>query len=275
MKHTLSELEWSTLSEKLGSKPTNELHKKTAEACIYRHSHRHGGINRSFGWALLPKEFGLNASSTNRLFRMWSKTGQWLTFWDALLESRYGIQVPQKPDKHLKKLDPTHALTLELQRAYDYFNRRFLAGMLPKIVCITIDTRSKGIFGYTYFSKVWLTGDSGNSFHIAVTDKAIELGTVNVLATLLHEMAHVYNSNLGIDDTHPSGYHTQDFRDVVRLAGLDTEKRHVTKGYFLTQLTSRGLRAIEELRPVEHVYGVRFKTITPVSKNLKSTQEHN
>lgn len=269
MNHLLSDNEWAALSDKLGSKSTNESHKKTAEACIYRHSHRHSEVNRSFGWALLPKEFGLNGGSANRLFRKWSKSGKWLTFWDVLLESRYGIQTPNKPDKKLNELDPTHALTLELQRAYDFFNRRFLAGMLPKIVCITIDTRSKGVFGYTYFSKVWLTGESGSTFHIAVTDKAIEFGTVNVLATLLHEMAHVYNSSLGIDDTHPSGYHTQDFRDIARLLGLETDERDITKGYSRTHLANRGLNAIEKLKPVESVYGLRFTSIKPLPKNLK------
>lgn len=271
MNHILSELEWASLSEKLGSKPTNELHKKAAEACIYRHSHRHSAINRSFGWHLLPKDFELNAGSANRLFREWSKDGKWLAFWDGLLELRCGVQAPKKPSKRLKNLDPTHALTLELQRAYDWFNRRFLAGKLPKMVCITIDTRSKGVFGYTYFSKVWLTGESGNTFHIAVTDKVIECGTIQVLSTLLHEMAHVYNSSLGIDDTDGrTQYHTQDFRDVALILGLETEKRHITKGYSRTHLANRGLSAIEKLKPVESVYGLRFKSIKPLPPNLSS-----
>lgn len=257
MNYQLSPTEWELLCKFLNSKPTNLMQKAGAEACLYKFTHRLALKNRSFGWHNLPASFGITGASANRLFRKWCESGQWVIFWDKLLELRSGEQKPNRPNKHLPELEPTHALQLELQRAYDYFNRRFLGGSLPKTVCISIDTNTKNYYGYTYFSTVWLT-EKDFWYHIAVTTSAIRLGTNGLLRVLLHEMAHVYNANLGYEDTSEQQYHTQDFRDVARLLGLATRERCKSYGYAKTSLAERGAEAIAKLNPVQSVYSCRF-----------------
>lgn len=269
MNHRLSDFEWVTLCEKLGSTSANQLRRRSAEACIYKHSHRHSQIYRSFGWHHLPEDFHIDPVSTNRLFRRWSSDGSWLNFWDALLELRYGKQLPRRPQKDLEKLDPIQALLLELQRAYDWFNRRFFGGALPKTVSITIDTTSKRFFGYTYFSKTWVAKSHKNIYHIAITNNAIDVGAEQILHTLMHEMAHLYNAHLGIADTDGrTQYHTQDFRDIARIGGLDVVSRDIAKGCAHTTLTSRGLLAIKTLKPVESIFGLRFMSVNSATTDL-------
>lgn len=74
------------------------------------------------------------------------------------------------------------------------------------------------------------------------------------MEVLLHEMTHLRNWMLEIDDTDTrTQYHTQDFRDVALLFGLKCAQRDPGRGYANTSLDERAIREIEKLMPISEV----------------------
>jgi hypothetical protein len=69
--------------------------KKIAEVCLYRYFHQLGK-SRTFDWNSIPKDLSVAPSTANRWFRTWTESGDWLTFWDAVLVSRYGVSTVPK-----------------------------------------------------------------------------------------------------------------------------------------------------------------------------------
>lgn len=247
------------LARHLGARPASEGAHRAAQACLFRFNTRLSARYRTFGWALLPASFGISGKAANGRFVHWTRTGEWFSFWDELVPLRFGPAQPDPPDlAALAQGTPLDALVLELTRAYRYFNRRFFGGELPATAVLTLEPPRRGAKGYfrPYF---WQLPDQP-LHHVAVLATTGRLGVHTAMQTLLHEMAHLRNASCGIQDTNPgTQYHTQDFRDVARLLGLECGERHVSYGYFETRLGPRALQAIATLQPVSTVFELEFK----------------
>ncbi len=206
----LSKDEWQILKDILLTqriKSSNAFY--AANACLYKYTHRHSTVRRSFGWNELPESFNISGSAVNRYFRTWCENKSWFKFWDALLVMRYGHIKPEKSSTKLAKFDATHAITLETLRAYRYFNKRFLAGTLPNEICVSFETNfNPRALGCTYYNEIWFT-ETKSTYHIAFNASALNREFEYVLGTLLHEMAHLHNNSLDISDTNSkTQYHT-------------------------------------------------------------------
>lgn len=122
------------------------------------------------------------------------------------------------------KTRPTHKTYGSLDAAYDHFNRKLFAGVLPP--CLITVQRRKGAYGYF----------SGNRFASVdnpkeVTDEIALNPThfagrtlTETLSTLVHEMVHLWQHHFGKPPR--NCYHNKEWARKMWLVGLvpsDTE----------------------------------------------------
>jgi hypothetical protein len=70
----------------------------------------------------------------------------------------------------------------------------------------------------------------------------------DIFSTLLHELAHLHNSVLGIEDCNSAQYHNKEFKKTAEKYGLIVDK-FPGRGWALTSLSDDGLAAIEAFNP--------------------------
>lgn len=106
-----------------------------------------------------------------------------------------------------------------LEDAYDVLNRTYFENTLQRPV-ITIQTDPKAYGRYT--SAQWRDTRKGKSFaEINLGAETLDRPTVNVVATLLHEMIHQFCDVNDISDTSRSGhYHNNAFKVEAEKRGL-------------------------------------------------------
>ena len=123
-----------------------------------------------------------------------------------------------------------------LETAFDVFNKVYFENSLPKAV-ITIQSSPKS-FGYITVHKVWK--DSEDSYHeINIGAEYLSRPIENVLATLMHEMVHLYCLVNGIRDTSNGGrYHNKRFKAEAEKRDLKIEYAQYI-GYSVTSPTDR------------------------------------
>ncbi len=254
MNHCVTDAEWGLLAPTLGCSFADHTARRAAQAGLYRLNHRLSQHYRTFSWHSLPSELGIAGSTANRFFLRWNRSGQWFAFWDALIELRFGSVVVPAQTVDIPQ-DPIDAALAEIRRAYGYFNQRFMGGELPSRVVFSIEKstvkKSRKVLGY-FSSHQWQQAlPNGESFHHIAFMTSCLSGSHRVMEVLLHEMTHLRNWMLGIDDTDTrTQYHTQDFRDVAQLFGLKCSQRDVSHGYANTSLDERAICEIEALKPI-------------------------
>lgn len=253
MDHILSNAEWAALCPLLKEPVTSSGARLCAQACLFRLHNRMPGQYRSFGWNSLPSELEVSGKTANRHYTKWTRSGVWFDFWDGLVEHRSGKAEPQKPNlAALNKASPLIAAITELERAYHYFNARFLGGELPSTTKIAIEAAPRKKFKGYLAESLWHGTDRADH-HIALLSASLG-SSDNALHTLLHEMAHLRNAVCGVEDTDPrTQYHTIDFRDSAWLLGLNCSN-FTSNGFSATALGERAREAIKALQPVEKVF---------------------
>lgn len=141
----------------------------------------------------------------------------------------------------------------ELYRAFDYFNSEFADNELPKVV-ITIQQAGRrkalGWFGEGFWTdNVCNTGVS----EINLSAEWLGRTTEQVLETLLHEMAHLYNAVRGVRDCTSGQYHNKHFKTAAEKFGLDVH-RHGNRGFAVTHLGDAAIKAIKQLDLSDDVF---------------------
>lgn len=264
----LTDAEWNELGPLLADpqeekprrgRPRVVDDKAVAEACLYRHYHAHAAKYRSFGWHQLPKTLGVTPNTANRRFRVWTAIGAWARFWDALMQTRGTKQPPMSVDAPPPAAEGSiiRAIIAELERSYQFLNVRFFGGALSAEVVIALEHpgggKRKKPLGY-FCQRQWRSGERVLG-HIAISTTTLGRGSATVLQVLLHEMVHLRNHQVSIEDCDPrTQYHNQHFRDVARIAGLECRVRDPRYGYGATELAERGREALRELRPNEDLF---------------------
>lgn len=114
---------------------------------------------------------------------------------------------------------PTIQSGRELQAAYDHFNKRLFGGTLPPCL-ITLHRENPRTLGY-FARERFVTMDDGRR----VTDEIAlnptwfqRQGTVEVLSTLAHEMAHLWQAHQGTPSR--KGYHNAEWAAKMIEVGL-------------------------------------------------------
>lgn len=143
----------------------------------------------------------------------------------------------------------------ELYRAKDFFLERFCDEDRVKEapVFITIQTGKKNHLGH-FWANRWdadttKEGEEKEIYHeINLSAEYLNRPIQDLFGTLLHELAHMYNNVLGIEDCNEAGYHNKHFKTAAQKFGLIVDKMP-GKGWALTSLDEAGHSAIAALEP--------------------------
>lgn len=109
---------------------------------------------------------------------------------------------------------PTYAA---LDEAYRFFNERLWGGKLP--TCAITMQRKKGAYGYFHAEQIGLKADDASADEIALnpdTFRGRELR--DVLGTLAHEMAHLWQHHNGKPSR--NAYHNREWGTEMKRIGL-------------------------------------------------------
>ena len=87
--------------------------------------------------------------------------------------------------------------TKKLENAYAVFNQEYFDNGLP-VAMITIQS-SRGAYGHCTTQKVWASGE-GRYYELNLGAEYLSRPIEHVLATLMHEMVHIYCMENGIKD---------------------------------------------------------------------------
>lgn len=82
--------------------------------------------------------------------------------------------------------------------------------------------KHRGAFGYCYVDNNWTVG-ADELREIALTPDCLIKGEAQIVNTLIHELCHAYNSNMGIHDCNGK-VHTKKYKDACDKVGLGTQK---------------------------------------------------
>lgn len=135
----------------------------------------------------------------------------------------------------------------EIYRAFEFFNNKFTDGYL-KTPIISISSNN-GIDMHGWFGpNIWKHGNVMLN-EINLSAEGLNRTPKQFFGTLLHEMAHLRNYQLGIEDIDcDTQYHNTDFKISAQSMGLKV-RWHKQFGYSTTWCDSAAVQAIEDLKP--------------------------
>ena len=132
--------------------------------------------------------------------------------------------------------------TKRLEDAYGVFNREYFNGELP-MVMITIQSSLKA-YGHCTTKKIWASG-SDRYYELNLSAEYLSRPIENVLATLVHEMVHIYCMEAGIKDTSNNGrYHNKRFKTEAEMRDLKIAYAP-TIGWSVTEPTEVFIRNVK------------------------------
>ena len=134
--------------------------------------------------------------------------------------------------------------TRATELAFDFLNEALFEGKMERVV-ITLQS-SKGSYGHCSLNKIWNDGtDNHSKREINLSVDYLSIDPFHFLGTLIHEMAHARNFQLGILDFNPSnGYHNKFFKTRAESVGLIVTKMG-NYGFAHTQVAMNNLDGIE------------------------------
>lgn len=133
----------------------------------------------------------------------------------------------------------------KLENLFSKFNEKFYNGELQTPVITVSPDTTKGAYGWCTAWKAWSVGEQKKVTDLAtLTKEALEamkkddgFYEINICAehlarpfeqvaeTLLHEMVHLYNLQIGVQDTSRGGtYHNKKYKEAAEQHGLTVEK---------------------------------------------------
>lgn len=152
----------------------------------------------------------------------------------------------------------TQIIMEELHRAFKMFNENLFNNELPE-PAILIQSRGnkKLTLGWCTVEKVWKNEATHEErYEINLVAEALNRGIYPVMATLLHEMVHLYNLVCGVKDTSRGfTYHNMKFKKVAEAHGLIVD--HADKiGWSVTKLQGFTMDLIDSYHFDEKVFSM-------------------
>ena len=127
-------------------------------------------------------------------------------------------------------------IVAKTEKMFDLFNDHFYAGELARPAITVSPDGRRGAYGWCTVYEIWQA--NGQAYReINICAEYINRPISDVAATMLHEMAHLYNLTHGIKDVSNNGYyHNKKFKETAEAHGL-TISHHHTYGWTVTDLT--------------------------------------
>lgn len=129
----------------------------------------------------------------------------------------------------------------KLENLFSKFNEKFYNGELQSPVITVSPDTTKGAYGWCTAWKAWSNKEpkkfsdmkpeeieaakSEGFYEINICAEYLARPFEQVAETLLHEMAHLYNLQVGVQDTSRGGtYHNKKYKETAEAHGLTVEK---------------------------------------------------
>ena len=127
-------------------------------------------------------------------------------------------------------------IVAKTEAMFDLFNAHFYNAEMTRPAITVSPDGGRGAYGWCSIYEIW-QGDGEAHREINITAEYINRPIGEVAATMLHEMAHLYNLTHGIKDVSNNGYyHNKKFKETAEAHGLHIE-HHNTYGWTVTTLT--------------------------------------
>lgn len=162
-------------------------------------------------------------------------------------------------------MDHEHSLSAivgKLESLFSSFNDHFYDGRLQEPV-ITVNSNGRRVnrMGWCTSWKAWsddagqleTAADSSSSgyYEINICAEYLDRSFEETCCTLLHEMAHLYNAQVGIQDTCRSGlYHNKQFKRTAEKHGLVVSKSE-TYGFSTTHLDNEATHFVASMKNMD------------------------
>jgi predicted SprT family Zn-dependent metalloprotease len=111
--------------------------------------------------------------------------------------------------------DPTGAQYGAYQNAYDYFNDRLFGGRLPRCM-LNFSRKSRRVLGF-FAAQRW-EHCGARTHEISLNPDLLDRPLIDVMSTLGHEMAHLWQSEFGTPSG--GGYHNEEWAKKMEEIGL-------------------------------------------------------
>lgn len=128
-------------------------------------------------------------------------------------------------------------IVAKAEAMFDLFNQHFYNGEMIRPAITVSPDGGHGAYGWCTVYEIWQA--SGEAYReINICAEYIDRPIGEVAATMLHEMAHLYNLTKGIKDVSNNGYyHNKKFKETAESHGLSIS-HHNTYGWTVTTLTA-------------------------------------
>lgn len=119
----------------------------------------------------------------------------------------------------MKQMTEYNRISGYLNKIFNLLNERYFENALPKVV-LTIQSTPRA-YGHITCSKVWKNEDGTNRHEINIGAGTLARPIENIVATLLHEMVHLYCMENNIKDTSRGNtYHNKRFKEEAEKRDL-------------------------------------------------------
>ena len=125
---------------------------------------------------------------------------------------------------------------LALMNAFNNINIKYFNGELEKVIITLKEGAKKNAYGWIEIKKNWKQGKE-ERHEINISADFLDRPINHIIATLMHEMCHLYAIQNNIKDTSRANiYHNKKFKEIAENHGLIAEfDEHI--GYSRTSLT--------------------------------------
>lgn len=115
-------------------------------------------------------------------------------------------------------------LNLALMACFNKLNEDYFGNELEKVIITIEEGYKKHAYGWIETKKNWKQGKA-ERYQINISSDYLDRNINDIVATLLHEMCHLYALQNNIKDTSRSGiYHNKKFKQIAEEHGLDVEE---------------------------------------------------
>ena len=128
-------------------------------------------------------------------------------------------------------------IVAKAEAMFDLFNQHFYNGEMIRPAITVSPDGGRGAYGWCTVYEIWQA--SGEAYReINICAEYIDRPITEVAATMLHEMAHLYNLTNGIKDVSNNGYyHNKKYKEIAEAHGLSIS-HHDKYGWTITTLTA-------------------------------------
>ncbi len=134
---------------------------------------------------------------------------------------------------------------LALMNAFNSINNEYFNGELEKVIITLKEGAKKNAYGWIEIRKNWKQGNE-ERHEINISADYLDRPINHIIATLMHEMCHLYAIQNNIKDTSRANiYHNKKFKEIAENHGLIVEfNEHI--GYSRTSLTPKTTKWVDE-----------------------------